>query len=105
MLENLPPHCVSVFGHIGDGNLHYNLLPPKGADVQAFADGPAQEIPSAIYNLVDRLDGSFSAEHGVGILKRGELELFTPTVALELMLSLKNTLDPKGIMNPGKIFS
>ncbi len=105
MLENLPPHCVSVFGHIGDGNLHYNLLPPKGADVQAFADGPAQEITSAIYNLVDRLGGSFSAEHGVGILKRGELELFTPTVALELMLSLKNTLDPKGIMNPGKIFS
>ncbi len=94
-----------MFGHIGDGNLHYNVLPPKESDVQAFADGPARELTAAIYDLVSRLNGSFSAEHGIGILKRDELERFTPKVALDLMLLLKNTLDPKGIMNPGKVVS
>jgi len=105
VLRDLPPHRLSVFGHIGDGNLHYNVLPPKESDVQAFADGPARELTTAIYDLVSRLNGSFSAEHGIGILKRDELERFTPKVALDLMLSLKNTLDPKGIMNPGKVVS
>ena len=105
VLRDLPPHRLSVFGHIGDGNLHYNVLPPKESDVQVFADGPARELTTAIYDLVSRLNGSFSAEHGIGILKRDELERFTPKVALDLMLSLKNTLDPKGIMNPGKVVS
>ena len=102
-LSAIAPHRLSVFGHIGDGNLHYNLLPPAGSSLQAFNDAAAEDLSAAVYELVNRLGGSFSAEHGVGILKRDKLEQFTAPAALELMRSLKETMDPKGIMNPGKV--
>ena len=102
-LSAISPHRLSVFGHIGDGNLHYNLLPPKGTSVQEFKNDVAQKLSAAVYDLVGRCGGSFSAEHGVGILKRDELAQFTAPAALELMRSLKKNLDPKGIMNPGKV--
>lgn len=102
-LSAIAPHRLSVFGHIGDGNLHYNMLPPVGSDLQAFNDDAAEKLSAAVYDLVDGLGGSFSAEHGIGILKRDELERFTTPAALALMRSLKKTLDPKGIMNPGKV--
>ena len=102
-LSAISPHRLSVFGHIGDGNLHYNLLPPKGTSVQEFNNDVAQKLSAAVYDLVGRCGGSFSAEHGVGILKRDELAQFTAPAALELMRSLKKNLDPKGIMNPGKV--
>ncbi len=92
-----------MFGHIGDGNLHYNLLPPTGTSVQEFKNDAAKNLSAAVYDLVSRFGGSFSAEHGVGILKRDELAQFTTPAALDLMRALKNTLDPKGIMNPGKV--
>jgi FAD/FMN-containing dehydrogenase len=102
-LNAISSHRLSVFGHIGDGNLHYNLLPPTGTSVQVFKNDAAQKLSAAVYDLVSRCGGSFSAEHGVGILKRDELAQFTAPAALDLMRALKNTLDPKGIMNPGKV--
>jgi len=104
-LSALAPHRLSVFGHIGDGNLHYNVLPPPGSNLQAFKDKFAASLTAAVYELVNRLGGSFSAEHGVGIEKRDELERFTAPVALDLMRSLKKAMDPNGIMNPGKVLS
>jgi D-lactate dehydrogenase (cytochrome) len=103
MLRDLPPHRLSVFGHIGDGNLHFNVLPPGGIGLDGFDGDAAPKISAAIYDLLSRLDGSFSAEHGVGILKRAELKQFTPPVSFALMRSIKKTLDPNGIMNPGKV--
>jgi D-lactate dehydrogenase (cytochrome) len=102
-LSTIAPHRLSVFGHIGDGNLHYNVLPPAGSTLQTFKDAAAGNLSAAVHELANRLGGSFTAEHGVGILKRGELEQFTAPVALDLMRSLKKTMDPKGIMNPGKV--
>ncbi len=102
-LNSIAPHRVSVFGHIGDGNLHYNLLPPRGSTLQAFDDDAVRDLSPAIYELVNRMSGSFSAEHGIGVLKRDELVRFTTPAALELMHSVKRALDPEGIMNPGKV--
>ncbi len=104
-VSSIAPHRLSVFGHIGDGNLHYNVLPPQGATLQAFNDEIGGEVTTAIYELVNRMGGSFSAEHGIGILKRDELEQFTAPAALGVMRSVKQALDPKGIMNPGKVLS
>ena len=102
-LDALGPSRVSVFGHLGDGNLHFNLRPPPDAKLAEFAAGPAVEMTAAVHDLAMRLGGSFSAEHGVGVLKREELERYASPVALRTMRALKNALDPKGIMNPGKV--
>jgi FAD/FMN-containing dehydrogenase len=102
-LSAIAPHRLSVFGHIGDGNLHYNLLPPAGAAAQGFASHSAAALSREVHDQAARLGGSFSAEHGVGLLKREELERYESPVALQLMRSLKSALDPKGIMNPGKM--
>ena len=102
-LDALGPYRLSVFGHLGDGNLHYNLRPPQGATLAEFATGPAVEMTAAVHDLAVRLGGSFSAEHGVGVLKRGELQRYASPVALRTMRALKTALDPKGIMNPGKV--
>jgi len=102
VLSAIAPHRLSLFGHIGDGNLHCNLLPPTGSSLPAFTDA-AGNLSAAVYELANRLGGSFSAEHGVGVLKRDELERFTAPAALDLMRSLKRSMDPKGIMNPGKV--
>ena len=98
-------HGLSVFGHLGDGNLHYNLLPPPRATLAEFAAGPARNMTAAVHDLAVQLGGSFSAEHGVGVLKRGELQKYASPVALSTMRALKTALDPKGIMNPGKVLS
>ena len=102
-LEALGPCRLSVFGHLGDGNLHFNLRPPPGAALADFAAGPAGAMTAALHDLVVRMGGSFSAEHGIGVLKRGELERYASPVALSTMRALKSALDPKGIMNPGKV--
>lgn len=104
-LAAVGPCRLSVFGHLGDGNLHYNLRPPPGATLADFAAGPAGEMTAAVHDLAVRLGGSFSAEHGIGVLKRGELERYASPVALSTMRALKTALDPKGIMNPGKVLS
>ena len=90
------------FGHVGDGNIHYNVSQPVGADAQAFLARWA-EINYLVHGIVARYCGSISAEHGVGQLKRDLLGEFKDPVALDLMRALKRALDPKGILNPGKV--
>jgi FAD/FMN-containing dehydrogenase len=99
---NVPDGSVIAYGHIGDGNLHFNIQQRDGADAKRFlARAPA--IRRAIHDLVAARQGSFSAEHGIGRTKIEELERYRGGVALEVMRSLKRTLDPKGILNPGKV--
>ncbi len=102
-LAAIAPHRLSIYGHIGDGNLHFNLLPPEGQPLAAFRAGPAERLSACVHELAASLGGSFSAEHGVGLLKVSELERYTSREALTLMRALKTALDPTGIMNPGKV--
>jgi FAD/FMN-containing dehydrogenase len=90
------------FGHVGDGNIHYNVSQPEGADKAAFL---AQEdkVQDAVFNIVLKHGGSISAEHGIGIAKRDRLPKVKDPVAIELMRTLKAALDPNGILNPGKV--
>ena len=90
------------FGHLGDGNIHYNVSQPIGADAQAFLDR-WEEVNAVVHGIVTKLGGSISAEHGIGVLKRGLLPGVKDPVELELMRSLKRALDPDGILNPGKV--
>jgi FAD/FMN-containing dehydrogenase len=90
------------FGHLGDGNIHYNVLQPVGADKTEFLKR-WDEVNAAVFAVVKTYDGSISAEHGVGVLKRDLLPSVKDPVALDLMRSLKRMLDPKGILNPGKV--
>jgi FAD/FMN-containing dehydrogenase len=94
--------CVVAYGHVGDGNLHFNVDAIDGADAAAFL-AQGEPLKRAIHDLVHELGGSFSAEHGIGRLKVGELERYASPVELDLMRALKRALDPNGIMNPGKV--
>ena len=91
------------FGHLGDGNIHFNFTQPIGADPKAYMAG-AQPVHDAIYDIVADLGGSISAEHGIGQLKVELLAQVKDPVALKTMQTIKNALDPNGIFNPGKIF-
>jgi D-lactate dehydrogenase (cytochrome) len=90
------------FGHLGDGNIHYNVSQPTGADTAAFLSR-WREVNQAVFAIVMKLGGSISAEHGIGALKRDDLPAVKDKVAMELMRSIKTLLDPLGIMNPGKV--
>lgn len=90
------------FGHFGDGNIHYNVTQPAGMDKQAYLD-KWREMSRAVHTLVHEMDGSISAEHGIGRLKRDELKTFKSAVELDLMRAIKKALDPNGILNPGKV--
>jgi FAD/FMN-containing dehydrogenase len=90
------------FGHLGDGNLHYNVSQPIGADSAEYL-ARWHEMNAVVFAIVLRLGGSISAEHGIGVLKRDELPQVKDKVAIELMRSIKAMLDPLGIMNPGKV--
>ena len=94
-----PQAQVICFGHIGDGNLHYNLSFPAGAPTPDESRA-ANEI---VYALLDQLHGSISAEHGLGQMKRDEITRHKSKVELDIMRAIKRALDPKGIMNPGKV--
>ncbi len=97
-----PEGYLVAYGHVGDGNLHFNMNQRDGADTAAFlAREPA--LKRAIHDLVAELGGSFSAEHGIGRLKVAELARYASPVKLELMRAIKRALDPRGIMNPGKV--
>ncbi|MBU3614397.1 FAD-binding oxidoreductase [Polynucleobacter sp. Latsch14-2] len=93
------------FGHLGDGNLHYNIAPPEGSDAQAFNLANEKPIHELIYAQVERCKGSISAEHGVGQLKLDGLRAHKGEVAHELMKTLKRALDPQNILNPHKVVS
>jgi D-lactate dehydrogenase (cytochrome) len=90
------------FGHVGDGNIHYNISQPVGADKAEYLTH-WDEMNDVIYKIVLKYGGSVSAEHGVGIVKRDYLPKIKDPVAYDLMKTLKRTLDPKGILNPGKV--
>ncbi|MEJ5018578.1 FAD-binding oxidoreductase [Ochrobactrum vermis] len=101
-LEMIPGARVVCFGHIGDGNLHYNVSQPVGADKETFLAG-WHELNHRIHTIVASYTGSISAEHGIGQLKREELAFFKQDVALDLMRRIKSAFDPAGIMNPDKV--
>ena len=100
--ENVPEGRLVAYGHVGDGNLHFNLNQAPGADGAAFF-AREEPVKRAIHDLVRDFGGSFSAEHGIGRLKVAELERYAPPVELDLMRTLKRALDPNGILNPGKV--
>jgi FAD/FMN-containing dehydrogenase len=91
-----------VFGHLGDGNLHYNLSPPPGFAAEAFL-AEAPQVARIVHDEVAARRGSISAEHGIGQLKRDELVRHKAAVELDLMRSVKAALDPRGLLNPGKV--
>ncbi|HJS89044.1 MAG TPA: FAD-binding oxidoreductase [Steroidobacteraceae bacterium] len=99
---NIPEGRLVAYGHAGDGNLHFNLNQAPGADRAAFL-AREEPVKRAIHDLVREFGGSFSAEHGIGRLKVGELERYASPVELDLMRAIKHTLDPNGILNPGKV--
>jgi FAD/FMN-containing dehydrogenase len=90
------------FGHLGDGNIHYNVSQPLDADKAGFLKR-WDDVNAAVFAVVKKYGGSISAEHGVGVIKRDLLPSVKDPVALELMRSIKHLLDPKGILNPGKV--
>jgi FAD/FMN-containing dehydrogenase len=101
-LRIVPGARMCAYGHVGDGNLHCNFSAPRGADAAAFlAAGPA--IEQAVYAVAVAHGGSISAEHGIGQLKRDALARFKDPAQLAVMCTLKRALDPRGILNPGKV--
>jgi FAD/FMN-containing dehydrogenase len=102
-VEALIPGCRPVpFGHMGDGNIHFNISQPVGADKAAFL-ARWGEVDEAIHAILHEMHGSISAEHGIGRLKRDLLPAVKDPVGLAMMRAIKTTLDPKGLMNPGAV--
>jgi len=91
------------FGHLGDGNLHYNVQPPAGVSPADYLSAHERAVNTVVYDAVARFGGSISAEHGIGALKRDELARRKSPVALNLMRAIKQALDPLGLMNPGRV--
>ncbi|MBU3667589.1 MAG: FAD-binding oxidoreductase [Rhodocyclaceae bacterium] len=102
--QRFPGIRIIVFGHIGDGNLHYNLSYADAAQ-NAVLLAQSDDAHQIVYEVVTRLGGSIAAEHGIGQLKTGWLEQHAPAGSLDLMRKLKDVLDPKGLMNPGKVLA
>ena len=103
LLDAAFPGCQLVcFGHLGDGNLHYNVAPPDGVSNDDFLL-KQDDVNRVVYDSVQAYGGSISAEHGIGALKRAELAHYKTAVELNMMRAIKAALDPLGIMNPGKI--
>ncbi|HEY7978306.1 MAG TPA: FAD-binding oxidoreductase [Rhizomicrobium sp.] len=102
-VEKLVPGVRPVpFGHLGDGNIHFNFTVPKNGDNAAFL-ARWNEIQDAVHDIVNRYHGSISAEHGLGIMKVHEIERYKSAAELDVMRTLKRTLDPNNILNPGKV--
>ena len=103
----LQAHCPGVrlvcFGHLGDGNLHFNVQAPEGQDPAAFLRAQEPAINALVYERVLQRGGSISAEHGIGQLKREQLAMTKDPVALALMRQIKKALDPQGLLNPGRL--
>jgi D-lactate dehydrogenase (cytochrome) len=102
--QHIPQGVLVSYGHLGDGNLHFNINQRAGAQV-AQLQAVEQKVKRAIHDFVKDFGGSFSAEHGIGQLKVFELERYANPVELDLMRRVKNAFDPNGIMNPGKVLS
>lgn len=91
------------FGHLGDGNLHYNVQAPEGGDAKEFLRTQEERINHLVYDSVKAHGGSISAEHGIGSLKATTLPQYKDATALALMRRMKAALDPQNIMNPGRV--
>ena len=100
---HMPGIRLVNFGHLGDGNLHYNVQAPAGADARDFLKTQEPRVNEIVYDNVQAFGGSISAEHGVGTLKLEELRHRKSPVALTLMRQIKSALDPRGLMNPGRV--
>jgi FAD/FMN-containing dehydrogenase len=94
---------ICLFGHVGDGNLHVNVMKPDDLDKPTFL-AKTKEADRDMFTLVAKYQGSVSAEHGIGLLKKHALSFSRTTTEISLMRAMKTALDPKGILNPGKIF-
>ena len=101
--QNIPGVRLVNFGHLGDGNLHYNVQAPADGDPKAFLRDHEEQVNSLVYDSVARFGGSISAEHGVGSLKLDKLEQHKSPVALGMMRAIKQALDPQNLMNPGRV--
>ena len=104
VLRAVPGARPVTFGHLGDGNLHFNFNAPIGGDGTAFL-ARRTEVARIVHDMVRDFGGSFSAEHGIGVMKRDELLRYKSAVEIDVMRTLKRTLDPKNILNPGKVFA
>ncbi|MGV3548262.1 FAD-binding oxidoreductase [Rhizobium sp.] len=98
----IPGTRICAFGHLGDGNIHYNISQPVGADKQQFL-GQWGAMNQIVHGLVRKFNGSISAEHGIGQLKRDELAATRPSIEIDLMRRIKHAFDPADIMNPDKV--
>jgi len=98
----IPSSRVVAFGHIGDGNIHFNISQPLKQDKNEFLN-KWNDVNKLVFDIVESLNGSFSAEHGIGKLKRKELRTYNPKIEIDLMKSIKSTFDPNNILNPGKV--
>ncbi len=101
--REIPGVRLVNFGHLGDGNLHYNVQAPEGGDAKAFLRDQEDRVNHLVYEAVAQFGGSFSAEHGVGALKTDKLERYQSPVALSMMRAIKQALDPQNLMNPGRV--
>ncbi|HSV50490.1 MAG TPA: FAD-binding oxidoreductase [Burkholderiaceae bacterium] len=103
LAQAIPGVRLVNFGHLGDGNLHYNVQAPEGGDAAAFLREQEERVNALVYDSVQKFDGSISAEHGVGSLKIDKLEQHKSPVALGLMRQIKRAVDPQNLMNPGRV--
>ncbi len=105
LVREIPGVRLVNFGHLGDGNLHYNVQAPAEGDAKAFLRDEEKRVNHLVYEAVARFGGSFSAEHGIGELKVSTLEAYQSPVALSMMRSIKQALDPRGLLNPGRVLA
>ena len=104
LLEQAYPGMRLVnYGHLGDGNLHYNVQAPEHCDAEQFLREQEQGVNTLVYAQVDHFNGSISAEHGIGSLKREKLAEHKSPVALGMMRAIKQALDPLNVFNPGRV--
>ncbi len=102
LADQFPDLRLNCFGHVGDGNLHFNIYPPEGRKKGDYVD-VQEDVSRMIHDLTHETDGSISAEHGIGRLKAGDLERYGDTGKLSAMRAIKAALDPYGVMNPGAV--
>ena len=102
-LGDASPFHLVQFGHIGDGNLHLNILKPEDMAKEDFFE-KCQQVNKWVFEIVERYQGSVSAEHGVGMTKKPYLEYTRSAAEIAYLRGIKQVFDPKGVMNPGKIF-
>ncbi|MEN9436248.1 MAG: hypothetical protein RIR09_903 [Pseudomonadota bacterium] len=103
LAQQFPGIRLVNYGHLGDGNLHYNVQAPEGADAEAFLQTQEAAVNAVVYAMVGQFGGSISAEHGIGSLKRDTLQHSKSPVALDMMRAIKNALDPQNLLNPGRV--